>query len=354
MEYTTLGNTGMEISRICLGGSGLSMTDPRGWALKEKESKELVNKAIDLGVNFFDTANNYSGGESEKVLGEALEGYKDQSVIATKVHPYNSPGGGKPNLSGGYNRKSLQQEINNSLERLQMSTVDLYQLHFLWDKNTTVENTLRNLSELVAQNKTRFIGASSCMTHDFAEGIYKSDMLGLERFLTMQNHYNLVYREEEREKLPFCEKENIGIIPYSPLARGYLARPHEQAVSTNRSEKDPLFHKRKKTYEKNGGKEINRRVQEVATDHGATMAQISIAWLLENEWVDAPIIGATKVQHLKEAVEAIEINLSKSEVAYLEEPYEPKPIMGPKQVGCSEWKNLHNLAPPREEQIDRK
>ncbi|MFD1564616.1 aldo/keto reductase [Haloarchaeobius amylolyticus] len=322
MEYTTLGSTGMEVSRICLGCMSFGSSDWREWVLDDEESKEIIDRAIDLGINFFDTANMYSKGESERILGEALEGYREESVVATKG--YFQMREDDPN-SGGLSRKAIEQELAASRERLGMDTIDLYQIH-RWDDETPIETTLGALDDAVRRGHIRYIGASSMWAHQFADALHTSDRLGLERFVTMQNHYNLVYREEEREMLPLCEKENVGVIPWSPLARGYLTRPHEEIDATTRGETEDHLYDH--PYRDGGGPAINERVAELAAEKGVTMAQIALAWLLHKDWVDAPIVGTTSVEHLEQAVEALEISLSPSDMAYLEEPYEPVPVSG--------------------------
>ncbi|ELY52983.1 aldo/keto reductase [Natronococcus jeotgali] len=322
MEYTTLGSTGMEVSRLCLGCMSFGSSDWREWVLEEEESHEIIDRAIDLGINFFDTANMYSKGESERILGNALEGRREESVVATKG--YFQMREDDPN-SGGLSRKAIEQELSASRERLGMETIDLYQIH-RWDYDTPIETTMRALDDAVRRGHARYVGASSMWTHQFADALHTSDRLGLERFATMQNHYNLVYREEEREMLPFCEREDVGVMPWSPLARGYLTRPHEEIDATKRGEAEE--HMYDHPYREGGGREVNERVAEIAAQEGATMAQIALAWLLHKEWVDAPIIGTTSVEHLEQAVEALEISLSASDIAYLEEPYEPVPVSG--------------------------
>ncbi|MFC6825889.1 aldo/keto reductase [Halopelagius fulvigenes] len=322
MEYTTLGDTGMEVSRICLGCMSFGSSDWRDWVLDEEEGKELVERALELGINFFDTANMYSEGESERVLGEALEGRRDEAVVATKV--YFQMDEENPN-SGGLSRKAIEQELDNSLERLGMDAVDLLQIH-RYDDDTPMETTLRALDDAVRRGKARYIGASSMWAHQFADALHTADSLGLERFATMQNHYNVQYREEEREMLPLCEKENVGVIPWSPLARGWVARPHEEARSTTRGESDEYAHEH--PYLEGGGREVNERVQELAEEKGVKMAQIGLAWLFRKDWVDAPIVGTTSVEHLEDAVEALDIDLSESDTEYLEEPYEPVRVSG--------------------------
>ncbi|WP_254762954.1 aldo/keto reductase [Natrinema marinum] len=321
MEYTTLGSTGMTVSRICLGC--MSFGTGREWMLEPAESKELIDHAIDLGINFFDTANVYSTGESEEILGDALEGYdRDSQVVATKVFAEMDPE--NPNASG-LSRKAIEQELAASLDRLGMDTIDLYQTH-RWDYETPIDETLRALDDAVRRGQVRYVGTSSMWAHQFAEALQTSDALDLERFATMQNHYNVLYREEEREMLPLCDKENIGVIPWSPLARGVAARPHEEIEATTRGQTDQYLEQM--SYLQGGGEAINERIQEMADDKGVSMAQISLAWLLHKDWVDAPIVGTTSVEHLEDAVEALEIDLSDSEMEYIEEPYEPLPVAG--------------------------
>ncbi|ELY85741.1 aldo/keto reductase [Natrialba taiwanensis] len=324
MEYTTLGNTGMEVSRLCLGCMSFGSSDWREWVLEESESTEIIERAIDLGINFFDTANMYSRGESERILGDTLAefDYRDAAVIATKT--YFQMRDDDPN-SGGLSRKAIEQELAASRERLGVDTIDLYQIH-RWDDDTPIETTMRALDDAVRRGHVRYVGASSMWAHQFAESLYTSDRLGLDRFATMQNHYNLVYREEEREMLPLCDKENVGVLPWSPLARGYLTRPHEDIDATTRGKTEEYLYDH--PYREGGGPEINARVAELAAEKGVTMAQISLAWLLHKDWVDAPIIGTTSVEHLEQAVDALDISLSASDMAYLEEPYEPVPVSG--------------------------
>jgi len=323
MEYTTLGSTGMEVSRIALGCMSFGTSEWREWVLDEDESREIIERAIDLGINFFDTANVYSLGESERVLGNVLAEYdRDEQVVATKV--YGEMDDENPNAQG-LSRKAIEQELSNSLDRLGMETIDLYQTH-RWDYQTPIEETLKALDDAVRRDQVRYVGASSMWAYQFADALHASDRLDLERFQTMQNHYNLLYREEEREMLPLCEREGIGSIPWSPLARGYLARPHEAFDATIRGETDDYA--RDHPYFEGGGQEINERVEELADDYGVTMAQIALAWLLEQDAVDAPIVGTTSVEHLEDAVEALEIDLSESDQEYLEEPYEPVPVSG--------------------------
>jgi aryl-alcohol dehydrogenase-like predicted oxidoreductase len=322
MEYTTLGDTGMTVSRICLGCMSFGSSDWREWVLDEEAGLELIERAIDLGINFFDSANMYSRGESERILGEALSGRREEQVIATKG--YFQMDENDPN-SGGLSRKAIEQELDASRERLGVDTIDLYQIH-RWDEDTPIEETLWALDDAVRREKVRYIGASSMWTYQLSDSLHTSDTLGLEQFVTMQNHYNLLYREEEREMLPFCEQQGVGVIPWSPLARGYLTRPHEEVDTTMRGQTDS--HAQDHPYFEGGGREINERVQQLAESEGATMAQIGLAWVLGKEWVTAPIVGTTSVEHLEEAVEALDITLSDSDVEYLEEPYEPIRVSG--------------------------
>ncbi|MDQ2053635.1 MULTISPECIES: aldo/keto reductase [Halobellus] len=323
MEYTTLGNTGTTVSKICLGCMSFGDSDWREWVLDEEDGKELVDRAIELGVNFFDTANMYSRGESERVLGEALSEYdRDEFVVASKV--YFQMDDDDPN-SGGLSRKAIEQELDNSLARLGMDTLDLLQIH-RWDYDTPIEQTMRTLDDAVRRGKTRYLGASSMWAHQFAEAQHTADRLGLTPFSTMQNHYNLLYREEEREMLPLCEKQGVGVIPWSPLARGRLARPHEDSRATTRGETDDYAHQH--PYLDSGGRTVNERVQELADEKGVKMAQIGLAWLFADDRVDAPIVGTTSVEHLEDAVEALSIDLSDSDIEYLEEPYEPVRVSG--------------------------
>jgi aryl-alcohol dehydrogenase-like predicted oxidoreductase len=323
MEYTTLGSTGMEVSKICLGCMSFGSSDWRPWVLDEEDARPIIERAIELGVNFFDTANMYSRGESERVLGNVLADYdRDEQVVATKV--YFQMDEDDPN-SGGLSRKTIEQELDNSLDRLGMDTVDLYQTH-RWDDQTPIDETLAALTDAVRRGKVRYVGTSSQWAHQFADALHTADREGHERFATMQNHYNLVYREEEREMLPLCQKDGVGVIPWSPLARGYLTRPHEDVDATARGESEDRIHQH--PYVEGGGREINERVQELAAEKGVEMAQIALSWLFHKDWVDAPIVGTTSVEHLEQAVEALDISLSESDIEYLEEPYEPVPVSG--------------------------
>ncbi|MFB6075271.1 MAG: aldo/keto reductase [Haloarculaceae archaeon] len=322
MEYTTLGSTGMEVSQVCLGCMSFGSEEP--WMLDAEEGREIIERAIDLGVNFFDTANAYSDGESEAILGDVLAEYdRDEQVIATKVR---FPVGEDTPNAAGLSRKTIEQEAAASKERLGVDTIDLYQTHRV-DPDTPPETTLRALSDLVRRGDVRHVGTSSMWAHELAERLRVSEREDLVAYETMQNHYHLAYREEEREMLPLCEREEIGVIPWGPLGQGFLARPYEDLERTERGDPEN-FHNPTPEYERGGGREINERVQELGEEYGATMAQIALAWQYQNECVDAPIVGTTSVEHLEEAVEALEIDLSASDVEWLGEPYEPQPVIG--------------------------
>jgi aryl-alcohol dehydrogenase-like predicted oxidoreductase len=321
MEYTTLGDTGMTVSKLCLGT--MSFGSGRAWTLDEEESDEIIQRALELGINFFDTANVYSQGEAEEILGSSLAGHdRDRLVVSTKV--YHPMGSDNPN-SSGLSRKTIQQELSNSLERLGMDAVDIYHAHSL-DPETDVATTMRAFNEVIERGMARSLGASSVWAWEFAEALRVAESLGLEAFSVMQNHYNLAYREEERDVLPLCEKHGVGVIPYSPLARGYLTRPDDATEETTRGADEAVEYDH--TYHEGGGRTINERVSELAAEKDVSMAQISLSWLLHQEWVDAPIIGVSSVEHLEGAVEALDVSLSESELEYLEEPYEPSEIAG--------------------------
>ncbi|RQH01331.1 aldo/keto reductase [Natrarchaeobius oligotrophus] len=322
MEYTTLGSTGMEVSQLCLGCMSFGSGDE--WMLDEDESTELIERAIDLGINFFDTANVYSAGESESILGDALEGYdRDELVVASKVR---YSGANDHRNATGLSRKTIEQELEASLDRLGMETLDLYQIH-RWDYDTPIETTLRALDDAVRRGSVRHVGASSMWAHQFLAARRVSEREGLVPFETMQNLHHLVYREEEREMFPACRTHDVATIPWSPLAAGYLARPHEEFRATTRGD-----HEAERIgvpyHELPASEEINERVRELADEYDATMAQIALAWQFDHDDVTAPIVGTTSVEHLEEAVEALEISLSASDVDYLEEPYEPVPVYG--------------------------
>ena len=324
MDYVKLGRTGLEVSRICLGcmsyGSPASKTQP--WALDERESRPFITQALDAGINFFDTANVYSGGASEEVVGKALKELtkRDEIVLATKVWGRMRPG---PN-GAGLSRKAIFMEMDASLRRLGTDYVDLYQIH-RWDDATPIEETMEALHDLVKAGKTRYIGASTMYAWQFAKALYVAEKNHWTRFVSMQNFVNLIYREEEREMLPLCKTEGIGIIPWSPLARGRLARPWDS--TTNRSEKD-VFGRKIYGSTSDADRAIVDKVATLATQRGVSMAQVALAWVLQKSEVTAPIVGATKPEHLKDAIASLELKLTAAEVAELEAPYIPHPVAG--------------------------
>ena len=324
MDYVKLGRTGLEVSRICLGcmsyGSPASKTQP--WALDERESRPFITQALDAGINFFDTANVYSGGASEEVVGKALKELtkRDEIVLATKVWGRMRPG---PN-GAGLSRKAIFMEMDASLRRLGTDYVDLYQIH-RWDDATPIEETMEALHDLVKAGKTRYIGASTMYAWQFAKALYVAEKNHWTRFVSMQNFVNLIYREEEREMLPLCKAEGIGVIPWSPLARGRLARPWDS--TTNRSEKD-VFGRKIYGSTSDADRAIVDKVATLATQRGVSMAQVALAWVLQKSEVTAPIVGATKPEHLKDAIASLELKLTAAEVAELEAPYIPHPVAG--------------------------
>ncbi|MDY6819916.1 MAG: aldo/keto reductase [Halobacteriales archaeon] len=326
MEYTTLGDTGMTVSKVGLGCNTLSLDSSErwDWTVGEEQSRAIVDRAIELGITFFDTSNSYSWGDSERVLGSALSEYnRDELVVASKV--YNPPADDAHPNASGLSRKTIEQELDNSLERMGLDYLDLYQIH-RWDDQTPIEETVRAMTDAVRRGQIKYLGASSMWAYQFAEALNVSTQVGYEPFATMQNHYNLVYREEEREMLPLCARENVGVIPWAPLAGGFLARPHEDIHATKRGQSSSSLTRR--PYPDRGGIEINERIQELAEERGVSMAQISVAWLLHKDWVDVPIVGATKIEHLEDIVGAVEIDFTDDELAYLEEPYEPVRVSG--------------------------
>jgi aryl-alcohol dehydrogenase-like predicted oxidoreductase len=325
MEYANLGSTGLRVSRLCLGAMTYGSKKWRPWILEEEESRPFLRRALELGINFFDTADIYSVGESEKVLGRALRDFgpgRDKLVIATKVF---FPMSDDPN-DRGLSRKHILQAIDNSLKRLGTDYVDLYQIH-RFDYQTPIEETLRALDDVVRAGKARYLGASSMYAWQFARMLSTADRLGLHRFVSMQNHYNLVYREEEREMNPLCREEGIGLIPWSPLARGFLAgnRRKEDLGDTIRAKTDDFG---QKLYYRDSDFEVVERVGEVARERGVSNIQVALAWILQQPGVTAPIIGASKLPHLEEAAEALDLRLDEAELEALGERYEPHPILG--------------------------
>lgn len=325
MEYARLGSTGLKVSRICLGcmGFGDATRWVHQWVLNETDSRPIIQKALELGINFFDTANVYSIGASEEILGRALKDFakREEVVIATKVHGKMREG---PNGSG-LSRRAILGEIDNSLQRLGTDYVDLYQIH-RWDYETPIEETMEALNDVVRSGKARYVGASAMWAWQFQKALYVSEMHGWARFVSMQDHLNLIYREEEREMLPLCRVEKIGVIPYSPLASGRLTRDLSSAT-TLRAETDQI---QKSKYDSTAetDQQVVERVAGIAQKHGVPRAHIALAWLLQKEPVTAPIVGATKIAHLEDAVAALSVKLSAEEVAFLEEPYVPHRIVG--------------------------
>lgn len=325
MQYTRLGKTGMKVSRICLGTMSYGTPKWRPWVLDEDASRPFIQKALELGINFFDTADMYSVGVSEEVVGRALKDFarRDEIVLATKVY---NPMGDGPNQRG-LSRFHIMNAVEDSLRRLGTDYIDLYQIH-RWDYETPIEETLEALNDLVRSGKVRYIGASSMWAWQFAQALYTSDLHGWSRFVSMQNHYSLAYREEEREMNPLCVDQGIGIIPWSPLGRGLLTGSVTPAGEqlTTRSQTDEYAHGMFRYDDTDF--EIVSRVHKLAGEHGATAAQIALAWLLHKPGVAAPIVGATKLEHVTDAVGAVEIKLSDEELTYLEEPYQPYPVVG--------------------------
>jgi 1-deoxyxylulose-5-phosphate synthase len=324
MEYVKLGRTGLEISKICLGC--MTYGDPeRGshpWTLDEEQSRPLIRHALELGINFFDTANVYSDGTSEEILGRALRDFstRDDVVIATKVFSRMRPG---PN-GAGLSRRAILSEIDNSLRRLGTDYVDLYQIH-RWDYATPIEETLEALHDVVKAGKARYIGASSMYAWQFCTALHVAAENGWTRFVTMQNYYNLLYREEEREMMPLCAAEGIGVLPWSPLARGRLARDWDE--TSYRKETDE-FGKKLYAHTADPDRRAVERVAAIARRRGISRAQVALAWVLQKPFVTAPIVGASKLEHLDDAVAAQNVQLTRKEMAALEEPYVPHPVAG--------------------------
>ncbi|MDM8520912.1 aldo/keto reductase [Anaerolineales bacterium HSG6] len=326
MEYVKLGNTGLDVSPICLGC--MSFGTAKGWfhnewALDEKASRIIIQQALELGINFFDTANIYAYGNSEKILGRAIKDYanRDEVVIATKVHGKMHTG---PN-GAGLSRKAIMSEIDKSLKRLGTDYIDLYIIH-RWDYDTPIEETMAALHDVVRAGKTRYIGASAMYAWQFQQALYVAEKHGWTRFISMQNHFNLIYREEEREMMPLCRAEKIAVTPYSPLAAGRLAR--DWAETTKRLESDPIA-KQKYDATTEADKLVVERVTEIAAKHDIPRAHVALAWLLHKKPVVASVIGVTKSAHLESAVDALSVQLTPDEMAFLEEPYVPHPIVGP-------------------------
>jgi 1-deoxyxylulose-5-phosphate synthase len=324
LEFMKLGNTGLDVSRLCLGCMSFGVAEKwiHQWVLDEEKSRSIIKKALELGINFFDTANVYSMGTSEEFLGRALKDFanRDEVVIATKVYNRMHEG---PN-GAGLSRKAIMNEIDKSLKRLETDYVDLYIIH-RWDYNTPIEETMEALNDVVKAGKARYIGASAMYAWQFQKALHVAEKNGGTKFVSMQNHLNLIYREEEREMLPLCKDQKIGVTPYSPLASGRLTR--DWSEKTNRSEIDQI---QKSKYDSTADTDrlVVERVAAIAEKYGVPRIQIALAWLLQKEPVTAPIIGATKISHLEDAVGVFSIKLTPEEVAFLEETYVPHPIIG--------------------------
>jgi aryl-alcohol dehydrogenase (NADP+) len=325
MDYVRLGKTGLKVSRICLGAMTYGSSKWRDWVLDEEASRPFIKRALEAGINFFDTADMYSLGASEEVLGRALKDFgpsRENMVVATKVF---NPMGEGPN-ERGLSRKHILHAIDNSLRRLGTDYVDLYQIH-RFDYGTPIEETIEALHDVVKAGKARYIGASSMFAWQFAKYLSTAGAMGKTKFVSMQNHYNLVYREEEREMLPLCIDEGIGVIPWSPLARGFLAgnRRRQDKGETTRAKSDEFAHR---LYYNDGDFKVVDRVSEIAAKRGVPNAQVALAWLLAQPGVTSPIVGASKPHHLDDAIAAAELKLSEDEIKALKEPYTPHPVLG--------------------------
>ncbi|HSK89316.1 MAG TPA: aldo/keto reductase [Anaerolineales bacterium] len=325
MEYTNLGKTGMKVSRLCLGMMSYGSRQWRTWVLEENDAKPFIKRALEAGINFFDTADVYSTGESERITGRLFKefGVKRENVIlATKVHGQMSADVNDRGLS----RKHILDSIDKSLQRLGMDYVDLYQIH-RWDPETPIEETLEALNDVVRAGKARYIGASSMFAWQFSKALHVSEKHGWTKFVSMQNHYNLVYREEEREMIPLCIDQGIGLIPWSPLARGFFAgnRKRGGGGETVRATNDPFGNS---LYFRDEDFTVADCVAQVAKEHGVTGSQVALAWILSKPYVTSPILGATKLDHLEQAIAALDLELSDEEIKRLEEPYKPHPVLG--------------------------
>jgi 1-deoxyxylulose-5-phosphate synthase len=321
MEYIRLGSTGMKVSRICLGCMSYGQASERSqWVLDEEQSRPYIQRALEQGINFFDTADVYANGTSEEYLGRALRDFakRDEVVIATKVR---QPMGQGPN-DRGLSRKHILSSIDASLKRLGTDYVDVYQIH-RWDYETPIEETLEALNDVVRTGKARYIGGSAMFAWQFAKALYTSDLHGWTRFVSMQPHYNLLYREEEREMIPLCQDQKIAVIPFSPLARGWLG--HKPTEETLRGQNDVLI---KERYGQAENLTIIQRVSDLADKRGLPMAQVALAWMLSKPAVTSPIIGATKPHHLEDAIAALSVQLTSEEIQSLEEAYVPHPVIG--------------------------
>lgn len=325
MQYVNLGKSGLKVSRLCLGMMTYGSKKWREWVLEEEEAKPFVKRALDAGINFFDTADVYSLGESERVLGNLLKAFgvqRESVVIATKVYQQMSR---DPN-DRGLSRKHIMDSIDKSLKRLQMDYVDLYQIH-RWDYSTPIEETLEALNDVVRSGKARYIGGSSMFAWQFSKALYTSEKNEWARFVSMQDHYNLVYREEEREMIPLCKDQGIGLIPWSPMARGFFAgnRKRGGGGETTRANSDPFANE---LYFRDEDFVVAERAAEIAKGLNVTASQIALAWVLNKPYITSPIIGASKMDHLNQALAALDIKLDEEMVRRLEEPYQPHPVLG--------------------------
>jgi aryl-alcohol dehydrogenase (NADP+) len=325
MQYVNLGKTGLKVSRLCLGMMTYGSATWRPWILDEEQARPFVRRALDAGINFFDTADVYSLGASEQVTGNLLKSLgvkREQVIVATKVC---SPMSEDVN-DRGLSRKHILDSIDQSLRRLGMDYVDLYQIH-RWDYDTPIEETMQALHDVVRAGKARYIGASSMFAWQFSKAQFTADLNGLTRFVSMQNHYNLVYREEEREMIPLCIDQGVGLIPWSPMARGFFAgnRSKGGGGDTARSQSDPFANK---LYFRDEDFNVAERARDVGVQHNASGSQVALAWILSKAHITAPIIGASKMEHLDQAIAALDIKLSEEEVKQLEQSYQPHPVLG--------------------------
>ena len=325
MQYINLGKTGLKVSRLCLGMMSYGSKKWREWVLEEEEARPFVKRALNVGINFFDTADVYSLGASEEVLGNTLKTIgvqRENVVVATKVFQQMSD---DPN-DRGLSRKHIMDSIDRSLKRLKMDYVDLYQIH-RWDYSTPIEETMQALHDVVKSGKARYIGASSMFAWQFMKALHVSELHGWTKFISMQDHYNLVYREEEREMIPLCVDQGIGLIPWSPMARGFFAgnRKRGGGGKTVRSQTDPFADQ---LYFRDEDFSVAERAAEVAKARGVTASQIALAWVLSKSYITAPIVGSTKMEHLDQSIAALDIKLTEEEIKRLEEPYRPHPVLG--------------------------
>lgn len=317
MKYTTLGTTGTKISKICFGT--MSFGNTRAWNIEIDEARPIVKKALDLGINFFDTANVYANGRSEEITGELLQEVRDEVVIATKVR---LPTGEKPN-DAGLSRQHMRREVKKSLQRLQTETIDLYQIHRL-DYNVTMDQLMRSLNHLIDEGLVNHIGASSMFAWELVKANYTAEKLGLEKFTSMQNHYNAIYREEEREVIPYCIDEGMAVIPWSPLARGFLSGAMKHKEKTKRKETDKFL----SWYDNPNNYEVLDVVEQCAQENDLSVSQMALAWVLHQKGITSPIVGVTKLQHLEEAVAVVDATINEEYYTRISETYTVRPVSG--------------------------